>query len=135
MRLIPSLVAVAAVVTCSDSFTPTLENVVGDYTFESLTAVTDTGGTQDWVAAGATITISLGTNGTTTGHLFLPGAGDGGADVNADMAGTWTLTDGIVEFGQTADTFVRDMTFSARKDRLAADRTFTGARVIVVLTK
>jgi len=135
MRLIPSLVAVAAVVACSDAFSPTIDNVAGEYTLDQLTTVTDTGGTKNWVAAGATFTISLGTNGTTTGQLFIPEGGAGGVDFNADMAGTWTLTDGIVGFDQTADSFVRDYLFSARENRLAADRNDPGIRVIVVLRK
>jgi hypothetical protein len=129
-------VAAAAALACSDSFTPTAENVVGDYTLERLVTVTDTGGTYDWRAAGATLTISLDTNGTTTGHLFIPHGGEQGADLDADMAGTWTLTDGIVEFDQpNTDTFVRDYAFSAGKNRLTVDRTDPEGRFVVVLTK
>lgn len=131
-------VAAAALLACSDSFNPTTENMVGDYTLQSL-ITTDTSGTTDWVAAGSTLTISLATNGTTTGNLFIPGAGAGGGDFNADMAGTWSLSGDVITFLQTADTFVRDMDFSAGQDRLSGDQTFSfntvATRVRIVLAK
>ncbi|HJS43743.1 MAG TPA: hypothetical protein VJ755_09745 [Gemmatimonadales bacterium] len=140
MRLLLTLFTAAAlvvsIVACSDSFSPTVENVAGDYSLARLTTVTDTGGTDEWVPAGAVITISLDTNGTTTGHLFIPHGGEQGADLDADMAGTWTLTNGIVEFDQpNADTFVRDWAFTAVKNRLSAEHSVPGLRVIVALAK
>ncbi len=66
----------------------------------------------------------------------MPGGGEGGADVNADMAGTWLLVGGKISFGQTADTFVRNMDFVPSQDRLSGDHTFAdGTRVRVILTK
>lgn len=135
LTLLTAAVLVVSIVACSDSFSPTVENVAGDYTLDRLVTVTDTGGTKDWVAAGATFTISLATNGTTTGHLFLPQASDDGFDINADMTGTWTITGGSINFDQTADTFVKDWPLTAGKDRLTIDRTDAEGRVIVVLRK
>lgn len=138
MRLLLTLFTAAALVVsiaaCSDSFSPTVENVAGDYTLARLTTVTDTGGTVEWMPEGATFTISLAPNGTTTGHLFIPGA-NAGSDFNADMAGTWALTGRVVRFTQTADSFVRDMDFIAGNKNLTGDETFTDTRVRVVLTK
>jgi hypothetical protein len=135
MRFIVGMFAVGALlVACSDPFKPTTENVVGDYSLQALTT-TDSGGTVNWVTAGATCTISLAANGTTTGHLFLPGADTGGVDFNADMPGTWALSGDSISFDQAADSFVRDMSFGALENRLAGDHTFTGTRVRFVLTK
>ncbi len=136
MRLTLSVVSAVAVVACSDSFTPTAENVSGDYSLQTLTTK-DLGPAKDWVAAGATLTITLAPNGTTTGHLFIPGADTAGTDFNADMAGTWTLTGDTVRFTQTADSFIRDMVFFARENRLVGDHAFgaSGVSVSVVLTK
>jgi hypothetical protein len=130
-----SLCLIAVLAACSDNpFNPTTENVVGDYNLQTLTT-TDTSGTTDWVTAGATWTMSLAANGTTTGHLFIPGAPVGGADFNADMAGNWTLSGDSIQFDQTADSFVRDMSFGALENRLTGDHTFSGTRVRLVLTK
>ena len=137
MRLIPSLVAVAAVVACRDAnpFVPTIDNMAGDYTAHAI-VTTDRSGTVDWIAAGATLTMSLAQNGTTSGHLFVPGGGAAGADVNEDMAGTWLFIGGTVSFGQTADSFVRNMDFVPTPNRLSSDHTFSdGTRFRVVLTK
>jgi hypothetical protein len=141
VKRISSLLAVVTIVTivaCSDAFKPTTESVVGDYSLQTLTT-TDTSGTTDWVASGATLTLTIAANGTTTGNLFIPGAAEGGGDFIADMAGTWSLSGAVITFDQTADTFVRDMDFSAGKDRLAGDQSFSfnavPTRVRVVLTK
>src|SRR2546425_6634673 len=89
MNQIPRLLAVAVAalpVACAhDPFTPNINSVAGDYHLQALTT-TDLGGPRDWVAIGATLTISLAPNGTTSGRLFMPGAGLGGVDVDVDMA-------------------------------------------------
>ena len=128
------LLAVAALLACSDAFKPNIENVAGAYNLQSL-ITTDVTDTTDWVAAGTTLSLALNTNGTTTGHIFAPGAGVGGSDFEADLAGTWTLTGDTVTFTQTADTFLRDMAFTARENRLSGDQTFSGTRIRAVLTK
>src|SRR6266853_326682 len=86
VKLIASLLAVAAVVACSDAFKPTIDNVVGDYTLQKF-ETTDTSGTTNWVQRGGTMTISLSPFGTTIGRLFMPGAGEGGADVQTILIG------------------------------------------------
>jgi hypothetical protein len=137
MRPKLSLIVVAAAVACSDSpFTPTIENVAGDYDLQTLTT-TDLGPPRNWVAEGATLTMSLSADGTTAGRLFIPGADTGGTDLDADMAGTWTLSGDTVTFSQVADSFIRDMAFVARENRLVGDHAFggSGVSVRVVLTK
>ena len=136
MKRLPQLLALAAVLACSDApFAPTVENMAGDYTAHVL-LTSDNAGAVDWIAHGATLTLGLGRDGTTSGHLFVPGGGDGGSDLDADMAGVWLLVGGKVSFGQTADTFVRNMDFVPSQDRLSGDHTFDdGTRVRVVLTK
>ena len=128
------LLAVAALLACSDAFKPNIENVAGAYNLQSL-ITTDVTDTTDWVAAGTTLSLALNRNGTTTGHIFAPGAGAGGSDFEADLAGTWTLTGDTVRFTQTADTFLRDMAFTAGENRLSGDQTFGGTRIRALLTK
>jgi hypothetical protein len=136
MRATLGLLAVVAVVACdSHPFFPSVENMAGDYTATAL-ITSDTSGRVDWIGAGATFTISLAPSGTTTGHLFVPGGGAGGADLDEDMAGTWLFVGSTVTFGQTADTFVRNLDFVPTRNRLSADQTFAdGTRFWIVLTK
>jgi hypothetical protein len=131
------LATAAATVTlaCDDAFAPSMSNVSGTYTATTFTS-TNGGATTNHLAAGASLTITLLSNGTTTGRLFIPGASEeGGGDLDADMAGTWTLNDSTVEFAQTADTFVRDMAFTASRDRLSSEETFGSYTIRVTITK
>ncbi len=134
MRL-PSVLAVAAIAACSDSFKPTTENVLGDYNLRTF-ETTDTSGTIDWVQRGGTMTISLGPFGVTTGHVFMPGAAEGGGDFDQLLIGDWMLTGSTITFDMPAvDTFVRDMPWTVGKNQLSGDHTFAGTRIRVVLTK
>jgi|SRR5882762_10252163 len=126
MATMPSVVAVG--------FEPTTENVAGDYRLQAL--VTISGGVwTDWRAAGAKFTIALAQNGTTSGHLFIPGSDDGGGDFSVDLVGTWALSGETVTFAQTADSFVREMTFDVGENRLSGELTSGHGRVIAVLKK
>jgi hypothetical protein len=91
------------------------------------------GETTDWLAAGGSLSLSLGADGTVSGELYLPGADEGGADLDADMAGSWSLEGNSVTFEQDADTFVRDMPFVFADGVLTGEATFQGVRVRVVL--
>jgi hypothetical protein len=137
MPKLPSFLVVAAVaaVACSDSFKPTTENVAGDYSARTFTS-TDTTGTIDWIQRGGALTISLGPSGTLTGHLFLPGGGEAGGDLDTPLLGNWTLAGSRITFDMPAiDTFVRDMPWTATENQLAGDHAFSGTRIKVVLTK
>lgn len=61
--------------------------------------------------------MTLNADGTTEGRLLGPSLGEGGQDLDVDLAGTWTLTDSIVTFDQQGDTFVRDVPFTAERNR------------------
>lgn len=120
---------------CSgDDFTPTVENVAGSYVATEFT-VTEGTETTDLLDDGATFAIVLATDGTTTGQLFVPGAGDGGGDLDENMAGEWLLSGTTVTFTQDADTFVRDMDFTASENQLRGDESFGDVTVRVVLRK
>jgi len=130
-----SLLAVAAIVGCSDAFKPTTENVLGDYSVRTF-QTTDTSGTIDWVQRGGTMIISLGPFGVTTGRVFLPGAADGGGDFDQLLLGDWTLTGSTITFDMPAvDTFVRDMPWTVSKNALSGDHTFARTRIRVVLVR
>lgn len=102
---------------CGESTSP--EDLPGTYSAVEFSA-RDNGADMDLLAGGATLTISLSANGTTSGTLYVPGGGEIGEDLNASMTGTWMYDEntGIVVFDQNADTFVRDAMWSLEGDRL-----------------
>ena len=131
-----ALSLVPALAGCGDdsSFSPTVESVAGAYSATIFTL--DVGaGTVDQLVLGADVAMTLAPDGTTTGHLFVPGAGAGGGDLDADLTGSWTLSRGGVTFDQTADTFIRDVRFTADRDRLTGEAPSGHNTVHLVLTK
>jgi len=137
VRLLLSLLTAAAIlvsiVACSDSFKPTTNNVLGDYSVRTF-QTTDTSGTIDWVQRGGTMTVTLGPFGTMAGHLFMPGADEGGGDFDQPLIGNWTLSGNTITFDMPAiDTFVRDMSWTVARNTLSGDHTFGITRVKVVL--
>ncbi len=129
-----ALCGLMVVVACGDAQAPTVQDVAG--TYEATTFTTEEAGTTtDRLAAGASITLTLGADGSTTGRLFVPGGAEDGSDFDADLTGTWTLSESTVELAHDADTFMRDMPFAVDGSRLVGEATFSGVMIRVVLTK
>ena len=63
--------ALAACGEYDDSFSPSVSNVSGTYH-----ATTFTAGPTNLLTLGATVDVTLASNGTTTGHLTVPGSVD-----------------------------------------------------------
>lgn len=136
-RCLSALSLVVALGACGgddDSFSPSVENVAGSYHATAFTAQSGAG-TTDLLALGATVVVSLATDGTTTGHLFVPLAGPGGANLDEDLAGTWTLSGNTVTFNQTAGTLIQGLEFTADQNVLTGEGAFTGLTIRLVLTK
>jgi hypothetical protein len=95
--------------------------------------------TRNLLSLGSSINVTLRDDDTTTGRLFVPGAGPDGSDFDADLAGTFSFDDSRneVTFDHPADTFVRDVTFTAARSagavQLEAEETSSGVTVRVVL--
>jgi hypothetical protein len=106
-----------------DSFSPSVDTVSGAYHATTLTA---TQGliTSNFLQSGGFLNVTLNSDGTTSGRLFLPGASETGGDLDVDLAGTWSLTGSRVSFVQQGDTFIRDVPFTASRNSLTADSTF-----------
>jgi hypothetical protein len=117
-----------------DSFSPTVETVAGSYTASTFT-LTTSAGTTNLLTSGATVSVTLAADGSTTGHVFVPGGAEDGGDFDADLAGTWALTGSTVTFNQTADTFIRDVAFTTTWNRLTGEGTFGDVTLHLVLTK
>ena len=117
---------------CDDPVT--VEGLAGTYEASTFT-VTQGDVTEDLLAGGASITLTLNPDGSTTGQLFVPDGDEDGSDLTADLAGTWTLTGSQVSLEHSADTFVRDMVFTAAGGRLSGEATFGDAALRVVLER
>jgi hypothetical protein len=101
----------------------------------AFTVTTNGGVPMDLIAEGGRIELELHPNGATSGRLHVPGAGDGGGDFDAGLAGSWSRSGDLVLLSQPADTFLRDMPLTVRGDRLEGDQAFGGSRVRVVLVR
>jgi hypothetical protein len=117
-----------------DSFSPTLETVAGSYTATTFT-LSSVVGDINLLSTGATVSIDLVTDFTTTGRLFVPDGNTDGSDLDEDLAGTWSLTDSTVTFDQSAATFIPQLEFVASANRLTAEGSFSGGTLRLVLTK
>jgi len=90
---------------------------------------------EDLLAQGSAVTLTLLADGTTTGHMFVPGALTGGADFDEDLDGTWTQNGDAVRLQHSADTFLRDIDLTVSGNTLTgqlSDPTFVLA---IVFTK
>jgi hypothetical protein len=115
---------------CGDTAPRTL---AGTWTATTLT-ITPTGQpTTDVLAAGGTLNIIVAADMTTTGTLNIPSNVIGGP-FNASMAGTATVNGNTVTFAQTADSFVRDQSWSYDGSHLSTTRNSNGV-IAVVLTR
>jgi hypothetical protein len=127
-----SVASIALTTACGEDLSTIdaqLALVAGDYTaegaFGSYLLTTASGGeVVDWLEQGASISLQLLTDGTTTGRVFAPGGAEDGGDFDEDLAGTWTIAGGVVRFSHDADTFLRDMDFAFDDGTLLGEETF-----------
>jgi hypothetical protein len=137
IRAAAIVATVVAMTACGGDSTSPSSVVAGNYTATQF-VTTGSSGQTNQILAGSTFTISLNNNGTTTGHLHVAASGSQPA-LDADMAGTWAYDGTTVTFHQSADTFVRDMPFTAIRTgtvwQLEGNKGFSGTNIQVTLTQ
>ena len=124
-----------SIVACGDDGpnVPTPQNVAGTYMATTLLATTG-GTTTNLLTSGASVTLILGADGTTSGRLFVPASVT--PQVDASLAGTWTFFNATdIDIASNTDTFLRDMLFTVSGNTLVGDQTFSATRIQIVLTK
>jgi hypothetical protein len=138
IRTAPILFGIAAIVACgSDDSTAPDATVAGTY---QATVFTSTGssGITNHILAGSTLILNLAPDGTLSGHLHMVATSSNSA-LDADMAGTWVQSGNTVNFTQTADTFVRNITFAISANgnlwELEGNRAFSGTDIHIKLTQ
>lgn len=132
-----ALMFVLAIAACGDDdegFNPTVDDVAGSYTATTFT-VTSGAGEVDLLGIGASVTATLDADGTTTGRLLVPGAGEGGGDLDEDLAGTWSLNGSTVTFSQSNSTLISDVDFAVGPNTLTGEGMFQGSLILLVLSR
>ena len=104
-------------------------------TYVATTLLTTTGGvTTNQLTGGASITLVLNPDGTTSGRLFVPAST--APQVDQQRTGTWScFSPQDIDLASNSDTFLRDMLFTVTGNTLVGDQTFGSTRIQVVLTK
>jgi hypothetical protein len=110
-------------------------SIAGAYT-ATVFRVTPTGQPPiDVLAQGGSLSVTIASDNTASGTLSLP-ASVAGTPVTASMTGTVVQTGTTVRFEQTADTFVRDLTFMVVGNTLQATNQVAGvASFTITLTR
>ena len=127
----------AALAACGDDddgFNPTVDTVAGSYTATTFTLNSGVG-VVDLLEAGASVTATLDPDGTTTGRLLVPAVGEGGSNLDEDLAGTWSLSGNTVTFTPSGSTLLDDVDFAVSENRLTGEGTYEGAVLLLVLTR
>lgn len=136
LQAISIVAALAATTACGSDSTSPQSPLVGSYTaFQWVT--TGGSGQTNQLNIGSTLQITLNADGSTSGHMHQA-ASNGAPAADFDMAGTWAENNNMVNFTQSADTFVRNMIFAVQPIAtgvvdLVGDQVFSGTRVQLTL--
>lgn len=129
-----SLAAVVLSSACADDPNVPPAGVPGAYHATTF-ALSSGGQTVNLLALGASLSMTLNEDHTTTGRLLVPAALAGGAAVDESLAGSWRQGNDTVYFTGPADTFVRDVPFLIRGATLIGEETTPEGRLQVTLSK
>jgi hypothetical protein len=128
--LAASLLAAAGACSSTDA-----SALAGNYVATTFQVTPSGPGTIDVLAQGGSLGITIANDNSTSGTLFVP-ASVAGAAFTESMAGTAVQTGNTVRFTQSADTFVRDLTFTVSGATLQAlNQNLSGSTFTVVLTR
>ncbi len=110
--------------------------LIGTFLASTLTVTPAGQSVVDVLAQGGTLGLNVANNFVAAGTLILPASVTGVAVFAASMAGTAVRTGTTVRFTQSADTFVRNLTFTLVENRLeAVSQVVAGTTYTVVLTR
>ena len=117
---------------CSDDNGTDISDVAGSYEATTFVVTPDGEGPIDVIAAGGFINITINSNGTTTGDMFLP-ASVAGTDQAFSMDGTASIVGSEqVAFDQVADSFFRELTFTIEAEELVVLEQRAGSAVFTI---
>ncbi len=123
-----------ALAACADDPIVPPAGAPGDYTATKF-ALSTSGPPVNVLAVGASLSLTLAEDHTTTGRLQLPAAVTGGAPFDANLSGSWRQSHDTVFFSGPAETFIAGVPFLVRGAGLTADQTMNGTRLELTLSK
>lgn len=138
LRRLAMFAVLAAAGACSEGPSPTASSLIAGAYSATVFQVTPQGSTSplDLLAAGSSLNIVIDGGHSTSGQMRIPKAFLGtSADFVESMAGSATLTGTTVRFNQTADTFVRDLTWTTSGRTISANQVVGGDQYNIVLTR
>lgn len=126
MHASPSAVAAG----CSDPTRP--EAPFG--TFEATTFLVTPPGEPaiDVLAQGGSLTLAFSASNAVIGTLSVPASVTGGQPIVADMDGTVVRSGNTIELQQSADTFVRDLTWTVGESTLTVVNQSAGSGTFTI---
>jgi len=126
-RLLALVTFASAWVSGCGSDSPSQPSSLAGTYVATVVRVTPTGdSTIDVLAAGGSLSVTIASDNTASGSLSIP-ASVAGTPFTASMAGTVVQSGSTVQFQQTADTFVRNLTFTIVGNTLQATSQVAGA--------
>jgi type IV pilus biogenesis protein CpaD/CtpE len=133
-RLLSGATLLLAAACGDDPVSPAVD--AGTYTATTF-RVTPTGEQEiDILAQGGALSITIESSNVTSGTLNMPASTTGGAAFVASMAGTVVREGSTVRFEQSADSFVRDLDWTAQGGTLSVtNQALPGATWTITLTR
>jgi len=117
-RRLGLVLALAALTVSCDTLEPGPENFAGTY-LPTVFLITPTGqATKDVLLMGGALSISITSTNVTAGQLSLPASVTGSTALLQPMTGEAIVTESTLKFQQPVDTFIRDLTWTVKRDTI-----------------
>jgi len=125
---------------CGDGFYtgPTIMSIPGHYVASNARGeFFYTADQKTWNLAqeGSVVDLTISSNGTTTGRIFVPAENENAESYEASLAGTWMTRGDTVFFTQKEPTVVSTMAFIFDGQKLRAERNYIDGYVKLTLVR
>ena len=131
-RFLAPVLALVAIIGCGGDGPTSPGNLAGSYAATTLQVTPDGQAPINVLSNGGSLTLTLNNDNSVTGTLNLPASVTGQQALTASMSGTVVVGNNTVAFQQTADTFVRDLTWSVGTNALSVTNQRAGAAVFTI---
>jgi len=135
-RGVAALAVIAGSLACGSDGPSAAAALTGTYTATTFQVTPDGQPLIDVLAKGGSLSITFAANDAVSGTVFLPSAVTGAGDFTAAMSGTVVHNGGTVQFQQSVDSFVRDLTWTVGTNTLTVTNQHAGtAAFTITLTR